>query len=262
MRTAHTIFMKNIVIVGGSSGIGLAVVQNLDGEHVTNISRSPCVVAGVNNLTADVTDGAALKKAFSRIERIDALIYCAGVSLAAPVEYTQADDYRKLFDVNLLGAIDCVKLAMPVLKNSEDGRIIILSSSGGVAPIAFDSFYSASKAGVIALCKSLRLEAPFVKSTAVVIGGTQTQFSFKRKVYTDCGDYDDKLKNASDALIKIEQTGYTAETVARKIVKIVYDADPPPTVTVGAKNKLMLGLYKILPWRLKLAALRATYGLN
>lgn len=254
--------MKNIVIVGGSSGIGLAVVQNLDGENITNISRTPCVVAGVNNLTADVTDRAALEKAFSRIERLDVLIYCAGVSLAAPVEYTQNDDYRRLFEVNLIGAVDCIKLAMPLLKNSEDGRIIALGSSGGVAPIAFDSFYSASKAGIIALCRSLRLEAPFVKSTAVIIGGTQTQFSFKRKVYTDCGDYDDMLKNASDALIKIEQTGYPAETVARRIVKIVYDVDPPPTVTVGVKNKLMLGLYNILPWRLKLAALRSTYGLN
>ena len=254
--------MKNIVIVGGSSGIGLAVVQNLSGENIANISRTPCVVAGVNNLTADVTDRAALKKAFSRLSRIDALIYCAGTSMAAPVEYAEYDDYKRLFEVNLFGAIECCKLAMPMLRTAEDGRIIILSSTGGVTPIAYDGFYSASKAGIISLCAELRLEAPEVKSTAVIIGGTQTQFSFKRKVYTDCGEYEKELKRASDSLIKMEQTGYSAEFVAQKIVKILYAKNPPPKVTVGTKNKLVTGLYKIMPWRLKITALRSAYNLD
>lgn len=253
--------MKNIVVIGGSSGIGLALIQNLEGENIVNISRTPCSVANVNNLTADVSNPAALEKALSRIEQIDVLVYCAGMSLAAPVEYVKTSDYRKLFDVNILGAIESIKLAMPKLANSEDGRIILLSSTGGVTPIAFDSFYSASKAGLIALGTALRLEAPNIKSTAVVIGGTQTQFSFKRKVYTDCGEYNEALKNASDSLIKMEQTGYTAETIARKIRNIIYAKNPPPTVTVGTKNKLVTWLYKILPWRLKLAVLRKTYNL-
>lgn len=253
--------MKNIVIVGGSSGIGLALVQNLNGENIVNISRTPCVVAGVNNLTADVTDTNALKKAFSRIPHIDVLVYCAGASMSAPVEYVQSEDYRSLFEVNIFGAIECCKLAMPLLRQSEDGRIILLSSTGGVTPIAYDGYYSAAKAGLISLCTELRLEVPEVKSTAVVIGGTQTQFSFKRKIYTDCGDYDEPLKQASDALIKTEQTGYSAEFVAQKIVKIIYAENPPPKVTVGAKNKFMTGLYNILPWRLKLAALRSAYDI-
>ncbi len=149
-----------------------------------------------------------------------------------------------------------------MLRTAEDGRIIILSSTGGVTPIAYDGFYSASKAGIISLCAELRLEAPEVKSTAVVIGGTQTQFSFKRKVYTDCGEYDEELKRASDSLIKMEQTGYSAEFVAQKIVKILYAKNPPPKVTVGTKNKLVTGLYKIMPWRLKITALRSAYNLD
>ena len=138
----------------------------------------------------------------------------------------------------------------------------MLSSTGGGRPIAYDGFYSASKAGIISLCAELRLEAPEVKSTAVVIGGTQTQFSFKRKVYTDCGEYDEELKRASDSLIKMEQTGYSAEFVAQKIVKILYAKNPPPKVTVGTKNKLVTGLYKIMPWRLKITALRSAYNLD
>ena len=148
-----------------------------------------------------------------------------------------------------------------MLKESENAKIIILGSSGGVAPIAYDSFYSATKSGIISLCTALRLELPQIKSTAVVIGGTQTRFSFKRKIYTDCGEYDKELKQASDALIKTEQTGYSANDVAVKIAQLVGKKDPPPVVTIGAKNKFMLWLYKILPWRLKLSALRATYNI-
>ncbi len=262
MRTAHTITMENIVIVGGSSGIGLAVVQNLKGNNIVNISRTPCHVAGVKNITADVTKKDELKAAFAELEDIDALVYCAGASLAAPTELLTDEDTRYVFDVNILSAIDCIKLAIPALSQSDNAKIIVLSSSAAVTPIAYDSIYSATKAGLVSLCTALRLELPEIKSTAVIIGGTRTQFSFERKIYDDCGDYADQLKTASDALIKREQTGYSADYVAKKIVKLIGKVNPPPVVTVGFKNKLMMFLYKIMPWRLKLFALRKTYDLQ
>lgn len=254
--------MKNIVIVGGSSGIGLAVVQNLKDCNITDISRTPCNVAGVRNITADITDSAQRKKAFASVQDMDALIYCAGASLAAPTECVSDDDMHYVFDVNILSAIECCKAAIPALSQSPDAKIIILGSSAGIAPIAYDSVYSASKAGLISLCTALRLELPEIKSTTVIIGGTRTQFSFKRKIYTDCGDYNVQLKHASDSLIKIEQTGYSADFIAKKIVALLDKHNPPPVVTVGAKNKLMLFMYKLMPWRLKLYALRKTYGLD
>lgn len=258
----HTIRMKNVVIVGGSSGIGLAVIQNLKDCSVTNISRTPCPVAGVNNISADVTDKAAVKKAFASADQIDTLIYCAGASLAAPTELVSDKDMRKVFDVNFFGAIDCIKCALPGLSKSDDAHIVIISSAAGVAPIAYDSVYSASKAGLLSLASALRLELPEIKSTAVVVGGVRTQFSFKRKIYTDCGDYNEQLKKASDSLIRIEQTGYAADFIAKKIIAVINKKNPPPVVTVGAKNKLMLFCYKMLPWRLKLYALRKTYNLQ
>lgn len=254
--------MKNVVIVGGSSGIGLAVVQNLKDCSVTNISRTPCAVAGVKNITADVTDRDATGKAFAGIDEIDALIYCAGASLAAPTELVSEGDITRVFDVDLFSVIACIRCALPMLSKSDDARIVVLASSAAVAPIAYDSVYSASKAGVVSLCTELRLELPEIKSTAVIIGGVRTQFSFKRKIYTDCGDYGEQLKHASDSLIRIEQTGYSADFVAKKIVALLNKKNPPPSVTIGAKNKLALFCYKLMPWRLKLYALRKTYGLQ
>lgn len=255
--------MKNIVIVGGSSGIGLALVQNLlsEGNSLTNISRSPCAVAGVTNIRADVTDPAALKKAFDRIDRIDAVVYCAGFSLAAPIECVKRKDYEYLFDVNILGAIECAKLAIPLLEKSEDPRLIFLSSSGSVAPIPYDGFYSAAKAGLVPLAYAVRMESK-IKSTAVIIGGTQTRFSFTRKVYDDCETHNARLKSAADSLIKIEQTGYSADFVAKRIANIISASNPPPKVTVGIKNKLELFAYNILPWRIKLCALMKKFEIQ
>lgn len=256
--------MKSIVIVGGSSGIGLATVQNLLGKdcEITNISRTPCPVAGVVNITADIIDNKELYAAINAVDRIDAIVYCAGASLSAPIEYIKLEDCEYIFDVNIIGAIECIKAALPKLNKSEDPKVVLLSSSGGIAPIAFDGIYSATKAGLFALAVAIRLENPKIKCTAVAVPATQTEFSFKRKIYGDCGEYNAKLKTASSALIKMEQTGYSADFVAKRIVAILEKHNPPPKVTIGTKNTLMLFAYKILPWRIKLFALRKIYKLN
>ena len=260
----NTICMKSIVIVGGSSGIGLATAQNLlDSDCVlTNISRTPCAMAGVTNITADVTDAKELCAAINAVDRIDAIVYCAGASLAAPIEYVEHDDVDYVFNVNIIGAIECIKAAIPKLNKSDNPKVVLLSSAGGIAPIAFDSFYSAAKAGLFALALSVRLECPKIKCTAVAVPATQTKFSFERKIYTDCGEYNKQLKSASDALIKMEQTGYSAEYVGKRVAAILKKRNPPPKVTIGTKNKLILFAYNLLPWRLKLYALRKTYDLK
>lgn len=257
--------MKNVIVVGGSKGIGLALCQLLTerGINVTNISRTPCAVAGTVNLTADVKDTKALEKAFASVEYADALVYCAGTSIAAPVEHVRTEDCREIFDVNILGAIECCKLALPLLKKAPGkGRIVLLGSTGGTVPIAFDAFYSATKSALDMFSHALRLETDDVLCTTAVIGGTRTRFSFKRKIYDGCGEYSKNLKSAADRLIKIEQTGYSASFIAQKIAEILQDKNPPPTVTVGIKNKLQTGIFKLLPQRLEKPVLRLVYKLK
>lgn len=256
--------MKNIVIVGGSSGIGLSLVQQLTSRdnEVTNISRTPCPVASVVNYEADAKSPKELSAAFSKLKNIDALVYCAGMSLAAPVEYVKPSDYRELFEVNLLGAVECTRLAMPLLTASGDGRIIYASSTGAVTPIAFDSYYSASKAALCMFSRAVNLETDKVKTTAALIGGTKTQFSFKRKIYTDCGDYDKNLKSAADALIKIEQTGYDANAVATGLYKLLRAKNPPPVAAIGLKNKLELCIYRMMPLCIKQMIDKKIYRLD
>lgn len=245
--------MKHIIIIGGSSGIGLCLCQRLieNGNAVTCISTSECPVSGVASIVADVTDGEKFERIFSDIHAADALIYCAGISLASPVECVERADVKRLIDINLVGAIDCCRLALPLLRQSDSGRIILLGSTGGTTPIAYDSFYSASKAGLMMFCQTLAVELPKnVKCTTAIIGGTRTRFSFKRKIY-DCNGtvYERDLKAAANSLINIEQTGYAADFVAKKIVGILNAASPPPIVSIGLTKKLMTAISKITPSR-------------
>ncbi len=250
---------KKILTVGGASGIGLALAQKIDGAELTDISRSKSPISVAKSFVADVRDSKAVETAISSLEGLDALVYCAGVSMAAPLGCAPREDVREIIEVNLLGALECCRLALPLLEKSDDGRIVLLSSAGGIIPIPFDAPYCAAKAGLIALARELATETD-VKCTAAIIGGTRTRFSFKRKT-PDCPDPDGRLKRATDALIKIEQTGYTASEVADALIKLLGMKSPPPVYAVGAKTKLQVMFYDLLPQKLKTYFVKKTYGI-
>ena len=149
---------KTAVVVGGSSGIGFETCQKLvnRGWNVVNISRTPCKNSKVHNIAADAAAGTALSDAIRGVSEkynISALIYCAGFSMAAPIEYAKESDYRYLFDVNYFGALQCMQAVIPLFKN-KGGRIVLVGSLGGDFPISFDCFYSSSKAALEMLCRS------------------------------------------------------------------------------------------------------------
>ncbi|MBD5584664.1 MAG: SDR family NAD(P)-dependent oxidoreductase, partial [Clostridia bacterium] len=180
---------KTAIVVGGSSGIGYETCIRLvnRGWNVVNISRTPCKNAKVVNIQADVTVENQLTQAISSAcekYAVSALIYSAGFSMAAPIEYAKESDYRYLFDVNFFGALKSVQAVIPVFKDG-GGRIILVGSLGGDLPISFDSFYSASKSALEMLCRSAYSELkPYgIKVTGLLPGGTATAFTFKRKVY-------------------------------------------------------------------------------
>ncbi len=249
---------KKIVIVGGSSGIGLATAQLLRrrGHSITNISRSDCPIEDVQTLRADVTDTNAFAETLQHAaeDGVDALIYSAGFSMAAPVEHAMQKDYRYLFEVNLFGAMQAVQTVLPVMRAQKFGRIVLVGSIGSVIPIAFDAFYSASKAALLAFTRELNLEInPFnVFASCVLPGGTDTRFTFKRKVYSaeQAGDYAPALEKATAALAKIEQGGMEPSRVAETILHTLCCKRPPISAAPGLSNKAYCLSQKILPDRL------------
>lgn len=251
---------KTAVVVGGSSGIGYETCLRLvnRGWNVVNISRTPCKNAKVFNIAADAAAGNALFDAIrSAAEKyeISALIYSAGFSMAAPIEHAKESDYRYLFDVNYFGALQSMQAVIPLFKN-KGGRIILVGSLGGDLPISFDSFYSSSKAALEMLCRAAYSELkPYgIKVTGLLPGGTATNFTFKRKIYSDDENksYSGSVNRAVAALANMEQSGMSPDAVAEIIYNLLITDKPPVIKICGVKNTMFRLFSRVLPEKVTL----------
>lgn len=260
--------VRTAIVVGGSSGIGCETIFRLteSGWNVFNVSRTPCINIKVNNVCADISCGEEAHKSIKLIAEehgADLLIYSAGCSMAAPIEYAKESDYRYLFEVNFFGALKTVQTVVPYMKRG-GGRIILVGSLGGDIPIIFDSFYSASKAALEMLARGANQELKNygIKVTALLPGGTATGFTYKRKIYSDdaSGGYAKNLNKAVDALAKIEQGGMSASAVADDMYKVINADNPPLIKTCGARNAAYRILSRVLPEKLTLYMTEKRYG--
>ena len=248
------------IVVGGSSGIGYETCLRLvnRGWAVTNISRTPCDNIKVNNISADVSSGSAATEGIDSSAGkygLDALVYCAGCSMAAPIEHVKEEDYRYLFEVNFFGALRAMQAAIPHMKK-KGGKIVLVGSLGGDVPIPFDAFYSSSKAALAMLAREANAELNpcRIHVTAVLPGGTATNFSFKRKVYSQQqnGAYAKPVNRAVAALANMEQSGMKPSRVAEDICKVIMSDRPPIIKAVGAMNTAKRIATRVLPEKLTL----------
>jgi 3-oxoacyl-[acyl-carrier protein] reductase len=160
------------IVTGGSGGIGLAIAQRLvaSGAKVVlwdiNADAVRAVGAKVGAALVsrvDVTDqqsvAAAAREANDKLGGIDILVNSAGINGAiGPVETYAVDVWRLVLEINLTGVFICCREVVPYLRKSRAGRIVNLSSIGGKDGNPNQAAYSASKAGVTTLTKSLGKE--------------------------------------------------------------------------------------------------------
>jgi len=160
------------VITGGSGAIGLAIAQRLVGSGArvalwdidTQAVQAAAQATGAVLATrVDVTDeasvDAATRAAAEALGGIDVLINAAGINgPVGPVDSYSIQAWRQVIDINLTGVFICSRAVVPHLRRARHGRIVNLSSVGGKEGNANQSAYCASKAGVIALTKSMGKE--------------------------------------------------------------------------------------------------------
>jgi 3-oxoacyl-[acyl-carrier protein] reductase len=167
---------KVAVITGGSEGIGKAAALALAGEgaHVVICARRVDVLeqaaaeiraatgARVEGITADITQTDSVKQlfeqTFSLFGRVDILVNNAGTSSAHPFEEATDEHWQADIDLKLMGAIYCIRAAVPYMKAQRSGRIINITTPGGKAPGARSVPTSVSRAAGIALTKALSKE--------------------------------------------------------------------------------------------------------
>ena len=159
--------MGNVVITGGSRGIGAAAVElfSARGDRVyflyeKNHQAAKAVAerTGATAICCDVADGAAVKAAFSEIPDVDILICNAGIVHYGLMSMMAEADWDRIFDVNVKGIYTCVNAAMPAFLRKHSGSIVTVSSMWGRVGSSCEAAYSATKGAVIALTKALAKE--------------------------------------------------------------------------------------------------------
>ncbi|MET9244498.1 SDR family NAD(P)-dependent oxidoreductase [Nonomuraea sp. NPDC003709] len=147
---------RTALITGGVSGLGKAAALRLEKEGVSIITAD---IADGADLVLDVTDAAAVQAAADEVGPVDILVNSAGiVGPNAPLWEIPLDGWRRTFEVNVHGTFHACRAFVPGMRERGWGRIINIASMSGKDGNPNMAPYSASKAAVIALTKSLGKE--------------------------------------------------------------------------------------------------------
>lgn len=152
------------VVSGATGGIGSEICRALagDGFRVAglDVNRES---DSFEVFECDVTSDESIRETFEQIERrygrIDAVIHCAGISCDGVVWKLAVEDWDRVLSVNLRGAFLLIRHAIPVMRRAGNGQIVLIGSINGSRGKFGTSAYSASKAGLIGLAKSVSREA-------------------------------------------------------------------------------------------------------
>jgi len=212
------------LVTGASRGIGAAIARRLakDGLHVVAIARgaeklkSVCDEINANGgsaepLTCDISDSKALSASIEQLAdklgRIDVLVNNAGITKDGLILRMSDEDFDTVIDTNLKSAFVAIRTAMRSMMRSKSARIINIGSVSGVAGNAGQANYSASKAGLIGLSKTVARE---FAGKAVTCNVVAPGF-----IVTDMTDgLDDKKKEAVKAVIPLKRFGEPDEIAA------------------------------------------------
>ena len=170
--------MRKIAIVGGSKGIGKAIVQSLIEDNiVVNISRTAPLQphANLTHYSCDI-----LIDDLPEIEAVDTLIYCPGSINLKPISRLKLEDFREDFEINVIGAVKAVQKYLPKLKNGENPSILLFSTVAAKLGMPYHASVAAAKSAVEGLAKSLGAElAPIIRVNAIAPTVTETDLASK-----------------------------------------------------------------------------------
>jgi NAD(P)-dependent dehydrogenase (short-subunit alcohol dehydrogenase family) len=262
---------RSVLITGASAGIGRACAESLHaaGWAVTGASRRGTAPAGCTGLVMDVDDEdsvrAGVASALARDGRIDALVAAAGWGLAGAVEQSAVAEAQAQFDTNFWGCVRVVQQVLPAMRASGGGRIVLVSSLGGLIAIPFQAFYTASKFALEGFGEALGYEVePFgIKVTLVEPGNVRTDFTASRQTAAAAAGplYGPALAKAVGVMERDEANGVPAADVGAVVRRVLAASRPPRRVTVGKPAERVGVLAKrVLPFRIFQAAARGALG--
>ena len=251
---------KVAVVTGGSSGIGreTALALKAAGCTVYEFSRRDADVPGVKHIRCDVSDEAQFAAAIQQVVdaegRLDILVNNAGFGISGAAEFTPNDQAKKLLDVNLFGAVNGCKAAIPIMRAQGGGRIVNLSSVAAPCAIPFQVWYSVSKAAVSTYTAALANEVrPWgITLCAVLPGDIRTGFTAAREKNIEGDDvYQGRIAKSVAVMEHDEETGMDPAVAGRYIAALALKKKVKPEYAVGVKYKFLCLLAKLLPCGLR-----------
>lgn len=172
---------KNILIIGGSSGIGLALADLLSSSNNIYVaSRSSDNLAGLNahhitfDATSEILDTSLLP------EKLDGFVYCPGSINLRPFKGLSVEAFEKDFQINVTGAINSLKNVLGNLSASGNASIVFFSTVAVQTGMPFHSSVAASKGAIEGLTRSLAAEfAPKIRVNAIAPSLVNTPLASK-----------------------------------------------------------------------------------
>jgi 3-oxoacyl-[acyl-carrier protein] reductase len=227
---------RTVIVTGASRGIGRGIVRTFSavGANVVLFARTQADLDAVAGelppdrtlaVAGDVTSADDLKRvidaACERFGRLDVFCHCAGIYPLTPIEEITMDEWHSVIDTNLTSTFLVVKACMPVMRDQDSGRIVLISSITG-SRTGFPGFahYSATKAGMSGLMRTAALElAPF----NVTINGIEPG-SIRSEGLAELGE--DKIKTMiknipAGSLGEPEDIGYAAVFLASDAARFI-----------------------------------------
>ncbi|MFI0371744.1 oxidoreductase [Actinomadura sp. 1N219] len=234
------------LITGCSKGLGRALAEHAleRGDRVAVTARDPAAVTGLAvrhgdralALELDVTDPESVKAAVQECERtfgrIDVLVNNAGYGYLAAVEEGEDAAVRALYETNVHGVVTVLKAALPGMRARRTGRVVNISSFGGLAAFAATGYYHATKFALEGLSESLAAElAPLgIAVTIAEPGGLRTDWAGEsmRQSPLRLDDYEQTAGKRREATLAVSGRQPGDPSRAAASIAAAVDAKAPP----------------------------------
>src|SRR4051795_6754335 len=155
---------RSVLVTGGNRGIGLAIARSFaeNGDSVAVTHRGSGAPDGLFGVQCDVTSSEDVDRAFGEVEGhqgpVEVLVSNAGITRDGLLMRMKEDDFADVLDANLTAAYRVAKRASARMVRNRWGRMVFVSSGGGLLGSAGQTNYAASKAGLVGLARSIARE--------------------------------------------------------------------------------------------------------
>ena len=259
--------MKYILVTGASGGMGKAAVNALVKKGYTVFALDRVLCDGGRNIIpvqADITDENSVAEAVGIVRRtteeLFAIVQFAGIYMLDSLAEIDSADFKKIFDVNLVGAFLINKAFVPFLRSGS--RIILTTSELAVLdPLPFTGIYAVSKSTLDRYAYSLRMELQLLGIYVSVIraGAVRTGMLNASTAALDSFCHTTKLYSCNAKRFRrivdsVETKCVPPERIAEKMLSILEKRSPAFAYDIN--RNFLLRLYGIMPTRLQLFAIK------